>query len=193
VYLVYRILLLTFLLCVSASSIYAQDGRDKLNAVISKLNSLDTFRATVTINGGLTGVLSYKNPYQLHVRLNDGRIISANGKILWFYSPDSSLSGKQDLKGATGGLGGMLSGYETVTVSGKTFRLTSTSKKISEIILIVSDNDLPRVIKMKRDDEEVTEISFSGIATNIGLGTSLFNFQPPTNSQIVENPLNQKE
>jgi len=171
----------------------AQDGKEKLNAVISKLNSLDTFRATVTINGGLTGVLSYKNPYQLHVRWNDGRIISANGKILWFYSPDSSLSGKQDLKGASGGLGGLLGGYENVTVSGKTFRLTSPTKKISEIILIVSDNDLPRVIKMKRDDEEVTEISFSGIATNIGLGTSLFNFQPPTNSQIVENPLNQKE
>lgn len=175
------------------TAVMAQDGKEKLNAVIAKLNSLDTFRATVTINGGLTGVLSYKNPYQLHVRLNDGRIISANGKVLWFYSPDSSLSGKQDLKGASGGLGGLLSGYENVTVSGKTFRLTSTTKKINEIILIVSDNDIPRVIKMKRDDEEVTEISFSGIATNIGLGTSLFNFQPPTNSQIVENPLNQKE
>jgi outer membrane lipoprotein carrier protein len=184
---------LSLLLSFLPVGIFAQDGKDKLNAIISKLNSLDTFRATVTINGGLTGVLSYKNPYQLHVRLNDGRIISANGKVLWFYSPDSSLSGRQDLKGVSGGLGGLLSGYENVTLAGKTFRLTSTTKKISEIILIVSDNDLPRVIKMKRDDDDITEISFSGIATNIGLGTSLFNFQPPTSSQIVENPLNQKE
>ncbi|MDZ4724862.1 MAG: outer membrane lipoprotein carrier protein LolA [Leptospira sp.] len=182
------------MLCfILTNRIEAQDGKEKLNAVIAKLNSLDTFRATVTINGGLTGVLSYKNPYQMHVRLNDGRIISANGKVLWFYSPDTSLSGRQDLKGGTGGLAGMLSGYETVTVSGKTFRLTSPTKRYTEIILVVSDNDLPRVIKMKREDEEITEIAFSGIATNIGLGTSLFNFQPPTNSQIVENPLNQKE
>ncbi|GBF48579.1 outer membrane lipoprotein-sorting protein [Leptospira ryugenii] len=173
--------------------VQAQDGRERLNAVLAKINSLETFRATVTINGTLTGVLSYKNPFQLHVRLNDGRIISSNGKVLWFYSPDTSVSGRQDLKGGSAGLAGLLSGYETVTVSGRTFRLTSPSKRYSEIILIVSDNDLPRVIKMKRDDEEITEIAFSGIATNIGLGTALFNFQPPTSSQIVENPLNQKE
>ncbi|WP_425460616.1 LolA family protein [Leptospira idonii] len=181
------------ILCLFPLGITAQDGHDRLNSVIARLNSLESFRATVTINGGMTGVLSYKNPYQLHVRLNDGRIISSNGKVLWFYNPDSSISGRQDLKGVSGGLGGLLSGYESVTVSGRTFRLTSPTKRYSEIILVVSDNDLPRVIKMKHSDEEVTEISFSGIATNIGLGTSLFNFQPPTSSQIVENPLNQKE
>lgn len=86
-----------------------------------------------------------------------------------------------------------MSGYENVSVSGRTFRLTSNTKRYNEIILVVSDNDLPRVLKMKRSDEEITEVAFSGIATNIGLGTGLFNFQPPTSSQIVENPLNQKE
>ncbi|MCU0825517.1 MAG: outer membrane lipoprotein carrier protein LolA [Leptospira sp.] len=174
-------------------ALQAEDGNARLNAVIGKLNSLESFRATITINGSMTGVLSYKNPYQLHVRFNDGRILSSNGKVLWFYNPDSSIAGKQDLKGVSGGIGGLLSGYESVTVSGKTFRLTSPSKRYSEIILVVSDNDLPRVIKMKKADEEITEVTFSGIATNIGLGTGLFNFQPPTSSQIVENPLNQKE
>lgn len=88
----------------------------------------------------------------------------------------------------------MLSGYETVTLSGKTFRLLSNDKKINEIIFIVNENDMPRLIKMKKKDtDDVTEIAFSGIATNLGLGTGLFNFQPPTSSQIVENPLNQKE
>ncbi|MCW7462072.1 LolA family protein [Leptospira limi] len=174
-------------------SLWAEDGRDRLNAVIGKMNSLESFRASVTLNGGLTGVVSYKSPNQLHVRFSDGRIISSNGRILWFYNPDSSIAGKQDLKGVSGGLGGLLSGYENVTVSGRTFRLTSTTKRFNEIILVVSENDLPRVLKMKRSDEEITEIAFSGIATNIGLGTGLFNFQPPTSSQIVENPLNQKE
>jgi len=188
-----RLIISFSLLCLFSSEILAQDGRDKLNSIIGRLNSLDSFRATVTVNGGLTGIISYKNPYQLHVRLNDGRIISSNGKTLWFYNPDSSISGKQDLKGVSGGLGGFLSGYENVTVSGKTFRLTSPTKRYTEVILVVSDNDMPRVLKMKKEDEEVTEIAFSGIATNIGLGTSLFNFQPPTSSQIVENPLNQKE
>jgi len=174
-------------------SLQAEDGNARLSAVIGKLNSLESFRATITINGSMTGVLSYKNPYQLHVRFNDGRILSSNGKVLWFYNPDSSIAGKQDLKGVSGGIGGLLSGYESVTVSGKTFRLISPSKRYTEIILVVSDNDLPRVIKMKKSDEEITEVTFSGIATNIGLGTGLFNFQPPTSSQIVENPLNQKE
>ncbi|MDF3821025.1 outer membrane lipoprotein carrier protein LolA [Leptospira sp. 96542] len=190
-YFSFIVTVLTFL--AQGFSLWAEDGRDRLNAVIGKLNSLESFRATVTVNGGVTGVLSYKNPYQLHVRLNDGRILSSNGRVLWFYNPDSSIAGKQDLRGGTGGLGGLLSGYESVTVSGRTFRLTSPNKRYSEIILVVSDNDLPRVLKMKKADDEITEVTFSGIATNIGLGTALFNFQPPTSSQIVENPLNQKE
>lgn len=172
----------------------SQDGKERLTSVLAKLNSVESLRASITINGTLTGTLSYKNPFQLHVRWNDGRILSSNGKVLWFYNPDSGISGRQDLKGVTGGLTGMLTGYETVTLSGRTFRLLSNDKKVNEIIFIVNENDMPRLIKMKKkDSEDVTEIAFSGIATNLGLGTGLFNFQPPTSSQIVENPLNQKE
>ncbi len=172
----------------------SQDGKERLSSVLAKLNTVESLRASITINGTLTGTLSYKNPYQLHVRWNDGRILSSNGKVLWFYNPDSGISGRQDLKGVSGGLAGLFSGYETVTLSGRTFRLLSNDKKMNEIIFIVNENDMPRLIKMKKkDSEDVTEIALSGIATNLGLGTGLFNFQPPTSSQIVENPLNQKE
>lgn len=185
-----------FLFIFWVGSLFAEppEGRERLDSVLSKFRALESFRATVTVNGTLTGVLSYKTPFQLHVRWNDGRIISANGKILWFYNPDTSVSGKQDLKGSSGGLDGLLSGYENVSCQVRSCRLTSIDKKINEIFILFSDNDMPRTIKMKRkDSDDITEIAFSGITTNLGLGAGLFNFQPPTTSQIVENPLNQKE
>lgn len=94
----------------------------------------------------------------------------------------------------TGGLPSLLSGYENVTASGKTLRLRSDTKYYEEIVVSLTPNNMPRSIRLKpKGRDSFTEITFSGIQTNIGIPASSFNFHPPANAQIVENPLNQRE
>jgi outer membrane lipoprotein carrier protein len=164
-----------------------------LPSLLGAMSSFNTFRANITLNGSITGTLSFKRPNNIHIKFSDGRVISANGKTLWFYSPDRGIAAKQDLKGSTSGLAGLLSGYEDVSV-GRNVRLKSASKRYSEISIALNESNLPRSLRMKpQASSESTEIIFSGISTNIGLSSGLFNFQPPSSSLIVENPLNQKE
>jgi outer membrane lipoprotein carrier protein len=185
--------ILIFSLFVLPFSTFAESGEELLSSIISTMNSFDSFRANISIDG-LSGSLSYKRPGSLHVKLNDGRVLSGNGRSLWIYSPASSIAGKQDLKGSTGGIAGLLSGYESVTASGKTLRLKSDTKYYEEIIVSVSPNNIIRSIRLKgKGKQDFMEISFSGVQTNIGLPASIFNFHPPANAQIVENPLNQRE
>ncbi|MCC5815614.1 MAG: outer membrane lipoprotein carrier protein LolA [Leptospira sp.] len=157
------------------------------------MNSFETFRANILINGSLSGTLSYKKPGNIHVKFSDGREISANGRYLYFYSPERGVTGKQDLKGSSSGINGLLSGYQETTI-GKTIKLKSNSKRYSEITISVDARNLPKSIRMvSSGSDNATEISFSNVSTGLGLSASLFNYQPPTSSIIVENPLNQKE
>ena len=88
----------------------------------------------------------------------------------------------------------MLSGYENVSATGTTIRLTSEKKAYEEIIVSMTPNNILRSIRMKpRGRDSYTEISLSGVQTNIGLPASIFNYHPPSSAQIVENPLNQRE
>ncbi len=167
---------------------------DDLKAFLASMNGYETIRANVTINGTTSGVLSYKRPNQMHVKLSDGRVISANGRTLWIYSPASAVAGKQDLRGTGGGISGLLSGYEDIHSTGKVFRLKSSSKSYEEIIVSVGPNNILKAIRLKpQGKSEYTDISFSAVQTNVGLASNLFNFHPPANAQIVENPFNQRQ
>ncbi|TGK11405.1 outer membrane lipoprotein carrier protein LolA [Leptospira fletcheri] len=181
-----------FLVC--GTSILSDPGKDRLNALIGKMSEISSFRASITVNNELSGTLSYKKPNQLHVKFSDGRVIAANGRFLWFYSPSRGIVGKQDLKGLSGGIAGLLSGYEEVTPVGGSLRLKSPTKTYEEIVVTLGSDNTPRSLRMKhRGSGEYTSISFSGVQTNVGLAASLFNFGAPANAQIVENPLNERE
>ncbi|EQA34775.1 hypothetical protein LEP1GSC047_1871 [Leptospira inadai serovar Lyme str. 10] len=179
---------------VCGTSILPDPGRDRLSALIGKMSEISSFRASITINNELSGTLSYKKPNQLHVKFSDGRVIAANGRFLWFYSPSRGIVGKQDLKGMSGGIGGLLSGYEEVTPVGGSLRLKSPNRTYEEIVVTLGPDNTPRSLRMKhKGSGEYTSIAFSGVQTNVGLSASLFNFGAPSNAQIVENPLNERE
>lgn len=184
----------TFLL--TSFSLLADDGREKLSLILNKFNSFETLRSNITLNGTIGGTLSYQKPYLFHLKFQDGRVISANGKTIWFYSPERGIAGKQELKGGTtGGLSGLLSGYEEVVSTGKsTIKLTSANRNWDEVTVAFTENYLPKTIRLRRKTTgETSEINFTSFQTNLGLSSDLFNFHPPSNAQIVENPLNQRQ
>ncbi len=174
-------------------AIFSESGEELLNSIIGTMNSFESFRANISLDG-MSGTVSYKKPGSIQLKLSDGRILSGNGRYLWIFNPARSVAGKQDLKGSTGGISGLLGGYESVSASGKTLKLKSDTKYYEEIIVSVTPNNIIRSIRLKaRGKQDFMEISFSGVQTNIGLPASVFNFHPPANAQIVENPLNQRE
>lgn len=182
-----------FSICTSFSPFLLSQS-SKLSKVIAKMNSLSSFRAKINIDGTLTGTLSYKRPYNLHVKLSDGRIISANKNYLWVYSPSRMIAGRQDLRGGTGGLASLLSGYESVKEMGNTIKLRSSTGRYEEVTVVVTGDNYLRSLKMKpRGSSSYRTVNLSIIGKNIGLPSNLFNFHPPPSAQIVENPLNQKE
>ncbi|PJZ50864.1 LolA family protein [Leptospira saintgironsiae] len=181
-------------LLVCGTSILSDPGKERLNGVIGKMAEISSFRASITINNELTGTLSYQRPNHIHVKFSDGRVIASNGRYLWFYSPSRGIVGKQDVKGMTGGMAGLLSGYEEVTPVGGSLRLKSATRTYEEIVVTLGPDNTPRSLRMKsRSTGEYTSVSFSGVQTGIGLPASLFNFGAPANAQIVENPLNERE
>ena len=173
--------------------LFEESGEELLGSIVGTMNSFESFRANISIDG-LSGSISYKRPGSLNVKFSDGRILSGNGRFLWIYSPARGIAGKQDLKGMTGGIGGLLSGYESVTATGKVLKLKSDNKYYEEIIVSVTPNNIIKSLKLKaKGRSDFMDITFSGVQTNIGLSSSIFNFHPPANAQIVENPLNQRE
>lgn len=181
-------------LLVCGTSILSDPGRDRLNSVIGKMTGIDSFRASITVNNELTGTVSWERPNKIHVKFSDGRVIASNGRFFWFYSPARGIVGKQDVRGATGGLAGLLSGYEDVSAVGGSLRLKSATRTYEEIVVTLGPDNTPRTLRMKnRGTGEYTSVSFSGVQTNVGLSKSLFNFSAPSSSQIVENPLNERE
>lgn len=182
-----------FLICFPFVSIIPENEQEMLSNFLATMNSLESIRANISING-MTGVMSYKKPSSLYVKFSDGRVISANGRYLWFYNPARGIAGKQDLSGASGGLYGLLNGYESISASGNFLKLQSEKKYYEEIIIQTTSNNILKSIRMKpKGGSKILEISLSNIQTNIGLPSSLFNYHPPANAQIVENPLNQRE
>jgi outer membrane lipoprotein carrier protein len=187
-------IILILLVCTSILPVYSQSGSEALAKMLQKMGSLSSLRANININGTLTGVLSYKAPYQIHVKFSDGRVISANKNVVMVYSPASYIAGKQDLTGGTGGLSGLLSGYETVTQMGNTVKLQSRTKGYEEIIVGMTSDYYLKSLRMKpKGSSNYTDISISITGKDIGLPSSLFNYHPPGSTQVVENPLNQTE
>ncbi|MDI7186083.1 outer membrane lipoprotein carrier protein LolA [Leptospira santarosai] len=182
------------LILVCGISVSGDSGRDKLNALLGRMGEISSLRANVTINNEISGTLSFKKPNYLHVKFSDGRVVSSNGRFLWFYSPARAIVGKQDLRGTSGGVFGLLGGYEEITQVGGSIRLKSPTKSYEEIVVTMNPDNTPKSLRMKRrGSTEYTSISFSGVQTNVGLSASLFNFSAPSSAQIVENPLNEKE
>lgn len=186
--------LILFLSCIILFSTKTTAQENALLAdLLNKMNGIQSLRANITINNTITGNLSYKRPNLLHVKLADGRIISANGKILWFYSPNSAIAGKQDLSGSTAGLSGLFTGYENVKVTGNTILLKSPKRYYEEITVVVDSNHLLKALRLKNKNQNYTNLSFSNYQINVGLSSNLFNLHPPASAQVIENPLNEKE
>ena len=168
---------------------------NQIQLFLKSLDNIKTLKADIIIDDRLNGILYYKYPNQIHIKLSDGRIIASDGTFLWFYSPLNNIAGKQQLEKEQGyGIKGLFSNYTSIkTLNPGEFKLTFSNKRLYPELIFSLDqksNFLRLLIMKNKKKEMVKKFIFSNIILNLGLSTNLFSYNPNESVQVVTNPLN---
>ncbi len=196
------LLLFTLLIAFSAHS-WALTGDEAVEKFKGRMFGLKSARGTIswTTQSGFmyTGNFKYLAPGRIHVKFTNpsGKIISCNGRKLWVYNPSSNICGVQELapRGESGGIAALISGYSAIAMGGKggyTIKLKNNERHYSSITLVVDQSFMLKKAVLQTKDGGGITISLSGVITGEGMSPGLFDFNPPSSSQTVTNPLNIK-
>lgn len=171
------------------NELHAQDALAQLRSRVGGMYG--SFSANFTVSGSSgqvsSGKIYYQAPNKVHLKMGNGGIVATNGRYIYIYNPASGMAAKQDAGGSSGGILGLLQGYEG-QVRGNTFifKKPGTSRQVTVTVA----NNFVRTVQIRYEDGGTTTYSFSGVQQR-GVPASLFSFKPPPSVQVVENPLNQ--
>ncbi len=164
---------------------------DELHTAIKKFQ-YSTFYANFNLewdNQTITGKIYYQNT-NIHIKLNDGRIIASNLKNIIVYDPQTKVSGKQD-KISGGGLEWVLK-YPYELEGNKAIILPDNENPYKKIIIIWNQDFFPTTIQFISEKITIT-YRFSNIVFLNNISSNYFSYKPPAGSRSVENPLNIKK
>ncbi|HOP61887.1 MAG TPA: outer-membrane lipoprotein carrier protein LolA [Spirochaetota bacterium] len=187
----------------AAHSAFALTGDEALAKFRARMNSSGKLTGIISWSrsGGetYTGAFKYLSPGKIYVKFSSpaGKTIVSNGKSLWIYSSGSNICGVQDLaRGGSGGIAALTSGYFAIVTAqgpgGYTIKLKNNDRSFSEIILMVDSTFFLRKAILKSKNGGTYNFSLSNISTSAAVIPSIFDFNVPSNAQVVKNPLNIK-
>jgi len=198
-----RIILITLLLLALCDYSFAITGDEALSSFRGRMSSIGKLTGIISWSHSsgetYTGSFKYMSPGKIYIKFSSpsGKIIVSNGKSLWVYSPGSNICGVQDLGGGgSGGIAALTSGYFAIVTAqgpgGYTIKLKNNDKSFSEIILMVDSTFFLKKAMLKSKDGGSYNFSISNISADASVIPSIFDFNVPSNSQVVKNPLNIK-
>lgn len=186
-----------------ATGSYALTGDEALAKFKHRMLGLGTMSGTVSwlyqSGQGYIGNFKYMAPGRIFVKFTSpsGRVLVSNGKRLWVYESTSNICGVQDLaRGGSGGISSLVDGYLAILTSqgpgGYTIKLKSAEKAYSDITLVLDGSFLLKKAVFNSRDGEGFSVTLSNVRTGESMITGLFDFNVPTNAQVVRNPLDVK-
>jgi outer membrane lipoprotein carrier protein len=164
---------------------------DDLQNRIKGLNTSFTANFSYTSSAGelYTGKIYYQYPGKLHIAFSDGRVIATNGKFLWTYNSETKICARQTVREDTsGGIFYFLRGGYSVQEENGRYTFIGHGDSQNEVSIKVDGDHLKSVQFKTKDD--VINVSFSNIVTDTSVKSSLFNYKPDPEAQLIENPLN---
>lgn len=181
---------------------FAITGDEALASFRHRMNSIGKLTGIISWSHSsgetYTGSFKYMSPGKIYIKFSNpsGKIIVSNGKSLWVYSPGSNICGVQDLGGGgSGGIAALTSGYFAIVTQGSggyTIKLKNSEKSFTEITLMVDSTFFLKRAIIKSKDGGVYNFSISNVSTDAAVIPSIFDFNAPSNTQVVKNPLNIK-
>ena len=198
-----RILIITIIFISLCDYSFAITGDEALTSFRGRMNSIGKLTGIISWSHSsgetYTGSFKYMSPGKIYIKFSSpsGKIIVSNGRSLWVYSPGSSVCGVQDLGGGgSGGIAALTTGYFAIVTAqgpgGYTIKLKNNEKSFSEIILMVDSTFFLRKAVLKSKDGGTYNFSISNVSASTSVIPSIFDFNVPSNSQVVKNPLNIK-
>jgi len=183
-----RILAIILSILFGSFVVYADSGT--LKSKISGIYSSFSANFSYTNGGGSvsTGKIYYRYPGNIHVRFSDGRVIAANGIYVWLFNPGNMVCAKQTLGGTGGGILGLIRGDYTMRQVKDRFIYESETERIKQVI-VDTNNSMIKNLRISIG-EQVYNFSFSNVVIGGNAPASYFTYKPPTDAQLVENPLN---
>ncbi len=192
------------LLCLGATQhSMAMTGEEALKKFQNRMYGIDTMAGNITwmyhSGQSYTGTFKYMSPGKIHVKFTSpsGRVLATNGKRLWVYDSSSNICGVQDVgMGGSGGIAGLVNGYLAILTaqgpSGYTLKLKNSEKTYSEIILVLDGSFMLKKAVLNSKDGEGMTVTLTNVRTGVSMIPGMFDFNVPSNAQVVKNPLNVK-
>lgn len=152
-------------------------------------NFTANFSYSSSLGESYTGKIYYQYPNKLHIQLSDGRVIATNGKFLWTYNSETRICARQVVQEeSAGGLFYFLHGNYSVQEENGRYVFKRPVDDGNEITVKV-EGDTVKSVQFK-SAADVVNFSFSNVVTDTNMKSSLFNYKPDPEAQLIENPLN---
>ena len=183
----------------SISTLSAMTGDEAVARFKSRFYSISTMKGVINITSStgmmITGSFKYMAPGKFQIKLSapSGKIITTNGRKLWVYDSSSNVCGVQDVGGVSGGVAGLLGGYMAIASqsgSDTTIKLKSATSYYRDIAIQVDGSYMLKKVAFRDDKGNGFTAVLSGVTINEPIASGTFDFNAPSNAQVVKNPLN---
>ena len=198
-----RFIIITACILLLTTLAYAITGEEAIQRLQQRMASISRVSGIVSMTNDsgetMTGAFVYVKPNKFHIKFSNpsGKEIITNGRKLWVYSSHSKICGAQDLDTTfSGGLGGMVSGYPAAMAlpkpDGYTLKLKDDTRFYTDIQLGLTRDFFPEKMTFHTKDGKGITIVLTNLNFSPRVIDSFFDFNVPSNCQVVKNPLNIK-
>lgn len=188
-----------FLIIIAITPAFSISGSDALAKFKSKMYSFKTLQGVITINytSGrmITGSFKYMAPGKFYFKMTNpaGKIIATNGKKLWVYDASTAICGIQEAGGLSGGLASFANGYYAIATSRGSdtiIKLKSPDRTYSDVNILVDSSFMLKKVSFKNKKGDGFSVSLSGLRIGENIHSGIFDFNVPSNAQVIKDPLN---
>lgn len=179
--------------------VFSMTGNEAVAKFQARMRSFSTLQGVLTINytSGrmITGSFKYMAPGKFYFKMTNpaGKTIVTNGRKLWIFDASTQICGIQEAGGLSGGIASFVNGYYAIAQprGGSTvIKLKSPNRTYSNVTLLVDSTFMLKNASFKNKKGDGFSVSLSGLRSGGNIHSGLFDFNVPSNAQVIKDPLN---
>lgn len=178
--------------------IFAATGDEAVEKFKSRFYSVQTMKGVVSITyssgESMVGAFKYMSPGKFAIKFTSpAKDVVTNGKRLWIYDRGNNMCGVQDVSASySGGIAGYIKNYMALASgSGNDtmIKLKSSTQFYRDIIIMVDSSYMVKKVTFRTEKGDGFSATFSNLVFNESFPPGAFDFNVPSNAQVVKNPL----
>jgi outer membrane lipoprotein-sorting protein len=177
----------------------AATGDEAVEKFKSRFYSIQTMKGIISISyssgESMVGAFRYMAPGKFYIKFTApaGKEISTNGKRLWIYDKGNNVCGIQEVSPTySGGVAGYIKNYMALASSSGNdtmIKLKSPDQFYRDIIIMADSSFMIKKVTFRTEKGDGFAATFSNLVLNEPIPIGAFDFNVPSNAQVVKNPL----